>query len=234
MGWGEALLDDPADEAVLEALFDDLVATGLPPAPALVGRAGPGGRAFRAALDGARLDLLAQGPEARAAGRPVIGVNALIGATDAASTVEAARAAADAGFRTLKLKVAAAETAASLAERVGAVRSAVGAGIALRVDANGTWDVAGAEERLAALEPFGLQYVEQPLAPGDFEGAASLRARVGRRARGGRGVRLGGRRAGGARRRRRRRAGRQAGPGRRAGGGRGDRAPTRRSRACRS
>ena len=178
-GWGEALLDDPAHAAVLEALFDDLVATGLPPAPALVGRAGPAGRAFRAALDGARLDVLAQGPEARSAGRPDVGVNALIGALDTTATVEAARAAVDAGFRTLKLKVGEVEAAGSLAQRIGAVRSAVGAEIALRVDANGTWDAAGADERLAALLPFGLQYVEQPLPPGDVEGAASLRARAG-------------------------------------------------------
>ena len=178
-GWGEALLDDPADEPVLEALLDDLVATGLPPSPALVGRAGAAGRAFRAALDGARLDLLAQGPEARAAGRPVVGVNALVGAMDTASAVEAASAAAAAGFRTIKLKAGGAEPAAALVERVAAVRAAVGDGVALRLDANGTWDADDATARLRTLAALGLQYVEQPLDPADLAGAAALRAGAG-------------------------------------------------------
>jgi L-alanine-DL-glutamate epimerase-like enolase superfamily enzyme len=177
VGWGEAVLDDPGDGPVLEALLDELVGNGLPPSPALVGRAGAAGRAFRAALDGARLDVLAQRPEAREAGVPEVGVNALIGAVDLGSTVAAASRAVAGGFRTLKLKAAAGESGAALAERVGAVRAAVGEAIALRVDANGTWDADDAAARVEALTPFHLQYLEQPMAPADLEGAAALRAR---------------------------------------------------------
>jgi L-alanine-DL-glutamate epimerase-like enolase superfamily enzyme len=179
VGWGEALLDDPGEAPVLEALFDELVGTGLPPSPALVGRAGAAGRAFRAALDGARLDVLGQRPEAREAGVPEVGVNALIGALSLESTVAAAERVAGQGFRTVKLKAAMGETAPYLVTRVAAVRALVGDGVELRLDGNGTWDATEAGERLAALAPFRLQYVEQPMAPGDLGGAAALRAGTG-------------------------------------------------------
>jgi L-alanine-DL-glutamate epimerase-like enolase superfamily enzyme len=153
--------------------------TGLAPLPALVDRAGSAGRAFRAALDGARLDLARPGRGQRAAGLPAVGVNATIpaGATDA--TVEAAELAVEAGFRTLKLKAGEADTTATLVERLGAVRAAVGDDVALRLDANGTWGLEAAARRLRALAGFALQYVEQPLDPGALAKGAALRDRVG-------------------------------------------------------
>lgn len=178
-GWGEAALEDDDDTAVLGALLADLVATGLPPARALVDRAGRAGLAFRAALDGARLDLLAQRPEAVAAGLPVVGVNATIGAGETGTVVEESARAVAGGFRTLKLKAAPGDTTATLVERVGAVRAAVGDDIALRLDVNGTWDLEAAAERLRAMAGFGIQYVEQPLAPDALAGAVTLRSRSG-------------------------------------------------------
>ncbi len=178
-GWGEAVLEDGEDAPVLEALFAELVRAGLPPSPALVGRAGAAGRAFRAAFDGARLDALAQRPEARAAGLPEAGVNATIAAGDTAAAVEASGRAVAAGFRTLKLKASASDTTGSLVERLAAVRAAVGDAVALRLDVNGTWDLDTAVERLRTLSGFGLQYVEQPLDPLATGDAAVLRARVG-------------------------------------------------------
>ncbi len=68
---------------------------------------------------------------------------------------------------------------ADLVARVAAVRAAVGDAIALRLDANGTWDLPTAVEVLTALDDFDLQYVEQPLAAPDIEGLISLRRRVG-------------------------------------------------------
>jgi L-alanine-DL-glutamate epimerase-like enolase superfamily enzyme len=177
-GWGEAVLEDPADAPVLDGLFDVLVDGGLPPSPALVDRAGVAGRAFRAALDAARLDLA--GPAgAGGDGRPEVGVNAVVGAMEPGRAVEAAAAAVAAGFRTIKLKAARGDRTASLVERVAAVRAAVGDGPALRLDVNGTWALDDATERLRALAGFGLQYVEQPLDPHDLAGAAALRDRVG-------------------------------------------------------
>jgi L-alanine-DL-glutamate epimerase-like enolase superfamily enzyme len=175
-GWGEAVLEEDADARVLEAVLAELAAAGLPPSKALVSRAGAPGRAFRAALDGARLDILAQGARAGAAGAPGVGVNAVIGAAEARVAAETARRAVAGGFRTLKLKAAPDDTTATLVARVAAVRAAAGDEAALRLDVNGSWTPDAAAERLRALAGFGLQFVEQPLAPGDLAGAAALRA----------------------------------------------------------
>lgn len=67
------------------------------------------------------------------------------------------------GCRTAKVKVA--EVGQSLQddlERVAAVRAVMGAGAAVRVDANGGWDVAQASDALARLSAFDLEYAEQP------------------------------------------------------------------------
>jgi L-Ala-D/L-Glu epimerase len=179
VGWGEAALEDEADRPVLKALFDELISTGLAPSPALVDRAGSAGRAFRAALDGARLDLPMPGRGQRVTSVPAVGVNATIPAGGTAATVEAAELAAAAGFRTLKLKAGKADTTATLVERLGAVRAVVGDDVALRLDANGTWGLEAATRSLRALAGFALQYVEQPLDPGALAKAAALRDRVG-------------------------------------------------------
>jgi o-succinylbenzoate synthase len=69
------------------------------------------------------------------------------------------------GCRTAKVKVA--DRPASLADdlaRVEAVRDALGPGGAVRVDANGAWDVDGAVSAIRQLDRAagGLEYVEQP------------------------------------------------------------------------
>ncbi|EID55854.1 o-succinylbenzoate synthase [Saccharomonospora xinjiangensis] len=69
------------------------------------------------------------------------------------------------GCRTAKVKVA--DRPGSLAEdqaRVEAVRSALGPGGAIRVDANGAWDVESAVRHIRVLDRSagGLEYVEQP------------------------------------------------------------------------
>lgn len=159
-GLGESSIEDGALDAALDAARLDLA--GVPAAIAEPGdgRAGPG-----------------DGP-ARPADTPVakVGVNATLGAVATDELLEAAVEAVGAGFRTLKVKAAPGEPAADLAARLGSLRRVVGAAIALRLDANGTWHLDGARERLRALEPVGLAYVEQPLAPGDLAGAAALRA----------------------------------------------------------
>jgi len=182
VGWGEAVLEDAGDAPVLEALFDELVATGLPPADALVSRTGAAGRAFRAAVEGALLDLGAGAAPAGSGGSAAgtgIGVNATIGAAETAAAVEAAGAAVAAGFRTLKLKAGPRDTTATLVERLFAIRAAVGDDVALRLDVNGTWTPDEAAERLRALAGIGLQYVEQPLDPAALAEAAALRASTG-------------------------------------------------------
>ncbi len=179
IGWGEAVLEDVAQAQVLEALLADLVTTGLPPSTALLDRSGAAGRAFRAALDGARQDMRARSPRSRPAARPSVGVNATISARDPEAAVEAAERAVAAGYRTIKLKAARKDGTASLLARLGAVRGAIPEGIGLRLDVNGTWDLRTGVERIRALAGVGLQYVEQPLAPAALRDAAMLRTRVG-------------------------------------------------------
>lgn len=90
-----------------------------------------------------------------------------------------ALAAAAAGCRTAKVKVA--ERGQQLADdiaRVEAVRDALGPEGRIRVDANGGWDVDQAQRALAALAPYGLEYVEQPCA--SVEELADLRRRLAR------------------------------------------------------
>jgi o-succinylbenzoate synthase len=67
------------------------------------------------------------------------------------------------GCRTAKVKVAEpGQSAADDLARVEAVRDALGSDGALRVDANAAWDVDTAAARIAELDRFELEYVEQP------------------------------------------------------------------------
>ena len=135
--------------------------------------------ALEGALESARLDLETAVPGVLREGGAGVGVNATLPGLDPITTAEVARQAVAAGFRTLKLKAGPRDTVGQLVLRVASVRAAVGDTVELRLDANGTWTLDEASERLAALEPFLLQYVEQPLAPSAVDDAAELRRRCG-------------------------------------------------------
>jgi len=91
--------------------------------------------------------------------------------------VRAARAVA-AGATTVKLKVGGAPLALDVA-RVDAVRRAIGPATRLRVDANQAWSLDEAAAAIAALRPFDLEYVEQPVAASSLGALARLRATCG-------------------------------------------------------
>lgn len=171
-GVGEANLDPAADDAALERLAA-AVRRWLDSRE--VDATSAEGRAVAGAIEAAQLDLgavaLDGGPRADS-----VAVNATIATVDPTGAVAAARDAVDRGFTTLKLKGGGERSTAELVSRLTAVREAVGADIALRLDVNGAWDLATARERLAALAPLGLEYVEQPIAPGDPGELAGLRA----------------------------------------------------------
>jgi L-alanine-DL-glutamate epimerase-like enolase superfamily enzyme len=184
-GLGEAVLE-PADgetaASVLEALIREAVAAVavngvLPTADDLEAHGRPG-RALRAALDTARLDLRGlagiETPTLAADGDGV-GVNATIAFLGPAASAHAALQAVEAGFRTLKLKGGTERETEVLVDRVRAVRRAVGPEIRIRLDVNGAWDRSTAEKRLDALARLDLEYVEQPLAADDLDGLAALR-----------------------------------------------------------
>ena len=81
------------------------------------------------------------------------------------------------GCRTAKVKVAEPGQAGSDdAERVEAVRDAIGPDGKVRIDANGGWRVDEATAALTTLSRFGLEYAEQPCAT--LDELAELRRRV--------------------------------------------------------
>jgi O-succinylbenzoate synthase len=96
-------------------------------------------------------------------------VNALV---DGPADVGAALAA----FPCVKVKVGRADPGDDV-RLVEAVRAAVGGTVAVRVDANGAWDVDTALAAIARLAPFDLELVEQPVAT--IEGLAEVRRRAG-------------------------------------------------------
>ncbi|AKU17975.1 o-succinylbenzoate synthase [Luteipulveratus mongoliensis] len=67
------------------------------------------------------------------------------------------------GCRTAKVKVAApGQSLQDDLDRVAAVRDVMGPDAAIRVDANGGWDVEQARDALSRLSSYGLEYAEQP------------------------------------------------------------------------
>ncbi len=67
--------------------------------------------------------------------------------------------------RTAKVKVAErGQTLTDDVDRVAAVRDVMGTDAFVRIDANGGWSVDDAMSAIAALAPYGLEYVEQPCA----------------------------------------------------------------------
>ena len=148
-GYGEAAPFEPYD--------------GVPLERALAALTGGGGRRppqARAAEEVARLDLLAR-QEDRPLAEPAkdaIAVNMTLPAGPPGETAERARAGVGEGFASFKLKVGLPDDA----ERVAAVREAVGPWPALRVDANGAWSVDEAVRAIRAIEDHDLEFVEQP------------------------------------------------------------------------
>ncbi len=138
-------------------------------------------RAARAGVETALWDArgkLAGVPVAQLMGRRprrCVEVNALVVDPEVEAARHAAREAANAGFRAVKLKVGMARSVEQECARVASVRGAIGPDVALRLDANGAWDVATALRTLRAVAGYDIEYVEQPVPPHDLE--AMRRAR---------------------------------------------------------
>lgn len=136
----------------------------------------------RCAVATAKADLLgrraateARGGDADAGSESVACNATLVAGEPSAVAADAERWAAD-GFTTFKLKLGA-ETANEADNRplsrsrgagdvaqVRAVREALGPGVRIRVDVNAAWDLETAQRTLAELEPFGIEFAEQPVA----------------------------------------------------------------------
>jgi L-Ala-D/L-Glu epimerase / N-acetyl-D-glutamate racemase len=164
VGYGEAAPFEPYDGIPLERAVATLTRRSRGRRPPQV----------RAAEELARLDV-----DARREDRPVaeaeteaIPVNRTL---SAGPPEEAAAHAAEGmreGYACFKLKVGLPDDE----ERVAAVRDAIGSWPALRIDANGAWEVEEAIAAIRRLERFDLQFVEQPCAT--LEEMAEVRRRV--------------------------------------------------------
>ncbi|TVR68110.1 MAG: o-succinylbenzoate synthase [Sphaerobacteraceae bacterium] len=97
-------------------------------------------------------------------------VNATISDMDAERAASAASYAAMVGFQAIKMKVGVLGETSLEVERVSAVREAIGPDVALRLDVNGVWTIDRAIEMARALEPYRIDYLEQPL-PASYIGA---------------------------------------------------------------
>lgn len=100
--------------------------------------------------------------------------NALLVSRERDALADEARTRVSEGFGTLKVKVGVGAIDDDVA-RLAAVRDAVGPGVRLRADANGAWDLETADAALRALQPFDLEYLEQPVM--DAEALTALHAR---------------------------------------------------------
>jgi L-alanine-DL-glutamate epimerase-like enolase superfamily enzyme len=82
-----------------------------------------------------------------------------------------------AGHTRFKLKVGLPDLAADV-ERVAAVREVIGPRRLLMVDANQLWDLPAARRAAAALAPYDIYWLEEPLPAEDFRGYAALRQSI--------------------------------------------------------
>jgi L-alanine-DL-glutamate epimerase-like enolase superfamily enzyme len=147
---------------------------------ALLNRVSPRHFAGKAAIDLALHDAIA-----RAGGVPLAGwlggvtrpfpTDVTIGLGAPSAMADQAEREVAAGFRILKLKLG--STEAEDGERVDRVRTRVGPGIGLRLDANQGWTPLVALRIIERLEPLGIELVEQPVRAGDVRGLAEVASR---------------------------------------------------------
>jgi o-succinylbenzoate synthase len=162
VGYGEAAPFEPYDGVPLDAVLAALAngAEGPPQA--------------QAAREMAQLDLVGRrtGIPVGEPGAEAIAVNRTLPAGPPEEVAARAAEGLRDGFACFKVKVGLPDDA----ERVAAVRAAIGSWPALRVDANGAW---GADEAVAAIEALAehdLELVEQPCRT--LEELAEVRRRV--------------------------------------------------------
>jgi len=158
----DLLPDDPRDLATLRVRLDERFPHG-------------GGAACA-------LDVLAHDRAAQAAGVPLrtfLGLapaeapatSFTLGIAEPALMAERAAAAKARGFSVLKVKLGRGDDGATL-EAIRAVFDGV-----IRVDPNAAWTPQEAPGRIERIARFGVEFVEQPVAPDDIEGLAYVRER---------------------------------------------------------
>ena len=168
-GWSRTTL--PQTEAALRRGLHELESPGVDAATAVLASLEEAPHA-RAGVAGAWFDL-----RARQAGRTLaehlatdtgpapassVRVNGLVPAAAPLGVEQAARAAAEAGFEAVKLKVGAAEPPLDI-DRIRAARAGMGPGLELRLDANGAWDESTALDVLGRVQGCDVAFCEEPV-----------------------------------------------------------------------
>jgi L-alanine-DL-glutamate epimerase-like enolase superfamily enzyme len=113
--------------------------------------------ALTALLDLRGKRAAAEGPGGTGPVQPVECNATLVAGEPAAVAADAERWATE-GFSSFKLKLGSGDDVG----QVRAVREALGPAARIRVDANASWDIETAVRVLSAIEPFGIELVEQP------------------------------------------------------------------------
>ena len=192
-GWGEAspfapITGDTQESNFVNARLLALTINGKDPLAVEarmqeINAATVGEPSLRSAFDMALYDILGQ-----AAGLPLY---ALLGGelrplrTDitigmqetVAKTLEMLEECMAMGFDEVKMKVG--RPGLADVEHVAAVRKQVGPDVAIKVDSNQGWDYPTAVANLRAMEPYRLEYSEQPLAVWDYyENLRRLRDKI--------------------------------------------------------
>jgi L-alanine-DL-glutamate epimerase-like enolase superfamily enzyme len=136
---------------------------------------------LRSAFDMALYDLLG-----KAAGLPLYAVlgggkrsfwtDNTIGIADPDYMAKKAKKYKDQGFQAIKVKLG--TTRDQDVERIQTIRNAVGDEIPVRIDANQGWDYKTAVNTLQAIEAYGIEYCEQPIAHWDYENMRRIREKT--------------------------------------------------------
>jgi o-succinylbenzoate synthase len=162
--------DRLSGQSISEALESLSGTAGLAPAAAF-------------ALECALLDL-----ESRRRGLPLrrllspeasdwVPVNGALGSLATLAESDLAQAATD-GFQVIKIKVGVGDCGVEL-QRLRALAGALPAGLTLRLDANGAWDLPTATRLVAALSGLPIESIEEPLEVPDPEALAALQSHAG-------------------------------------------------------
>ncbi|WP_103019174.1 o-succinylbenzoate synthase [Salinibacter altiplanensis] len=122
---------------------------------------------FRFSMESALVQVIAavretSRPDVLGAPRRVVALNALLPRSTANGPAQAVRRQKD-GYRAIKVKVGRGDVEADI-DRVQAIRRALNASVALRVDANRAWSYREAVTFSEGIDALNIAYVEEPLA----------------------------------------------------------------------
>jgi len=107
------------------------------------------------------------------AGQWKIPINGLVWMNPIGTMEQQAREKVETGFDTIKLKIGALDWDSELA-MIEKIRLEMPKGTQIRLDANGAWKPQEVEKKLSQLISLGIESIEQPIAPGQFDEMKSI------------------------------------------------------------